>query len=194
MSAAAEPKVRGELAPDSPDPRVAIENDRVVDADAVGALHGENHLALGGQIDERLGVENPARHRLGASHLAAVAIGGERVGRHVNAGIRRPTSGPGARALGVEHATPVRRHAVPERPGETDVAQAAVTIGRRVGGADLRRFECLLRPPADELAARPPPDRAGVRDRVFDGGASLLPKVRRRSARDPSSGWSRTTR
>ncbi len=48
MSASRETQARRELAPDAPHAGVAIENDGVVDAHAIRALHGEQDVAVRG--------------------------------------------------------------------------------------------------------------------------------------------------
>src|SRR5205823_3765822 len=125
MTTSSESQVNAEPSPNAPDAGIAVEHDGIVDGHAVRALNCENDFALGRQLDERFGVEDTARRRFGAPHLAAVSLAREQTRSGVNARIGREAFRPRRRALGVEDSPAVLRHAVTERTCNPNVPQAS---------------------------------------------------------------------
>ncbi len=104
MAPALEPEARAEARPDAPLSGVAGHHLGVVDEDGERALHGDDGLAIGGEIEERLHVEDPAVGGARGPERAADAVDREHARGRLPQRIPREDRGPGPGSLGLEMA------------------------------------------------------------------------------------------
>ena len=147
MAPALEPEPRPEARPDTPLPRIAGQHLGVVDEDGQRALHGDDRLAIGREIEERLDVKDAAVGRARGAERAPGAIDREHARRRLAQRIAREHRRPRPRSFGLEMPPMIARREVPERPRHPCLLGTSIAPRRGLehAGSRLRRLRSILR-------------------------------------------------
>ena len=167
----------------------------VVDPHRDRALHGDQQIAVGGRVEERLDVEDAVLGLLRARGHAAMTLGLEDVRDGPALRLLRPRRRP-RRALGGEAATALGGGAASERTGDAHVPRAAhAARDERVVGVagHLGLVEGLGGRPLVQLGERAPADVTGRVDERKQRRRVAPARGSRRCRADPRDGATRTT-